>query len=107
MTAFAERLRVARARARHTMRSLAEVCDCTPQAVKKWEDGSAMPDSRRFIALCGALDVSAEWLFCPDPLDFRSTDTAPQGRHAKYWVRQALMEIRQEDLLPPEQGGAA
>lgn len=96
---FAERLRAARGRARKTLRDIASVCDVSPQAVKKWEDGTAMPDSRRFIALCKLLDVSAEWLFCPDSLDFHSTDTAPQGRHAKYWVREAIAEMRESGEL--------
>lgn len=93
---FPERLAAARGRFRITLRDISEACDCTPQAVKRWEDGKAMPDSRRFLALCSLLDVSAEWLFCPDPLDFHSTEDAPQGRHAKYWVRAALAELADE-----------
>ena len=94
-----ERLRVARARARKTLRDVARACGCTPQAVKKWEDNTAMPDSAKFIALCRLLDVSSEWLICQDPLDFHSTQTAPQGRHAKYWVREAIGELRESGFL--------
>lgn len=94
-----ERLRVARARARLTLRDVAKECGCTPQAVKKWEDDEAMPDSRKFLAICGLLDVSAEWLMDGAPLDFHSTDQAPQGRHAKYWVREAVAEMRELGLL--------
>lgn len=96
---FAERLRAARGRSRKTLRDVAAVCEVTPQAVKKWEDGAAMPDSRRLIALTKLLNVSVEWLFCPDALDFHSTDNAPQGRHAKYWVREAIAELKEEGLL--------
>lgn len=96
-----ERIRVARARAKMTMRDLAEECDCTPQAVLKWEQDKAMPDSRRFIALCGALDVSPDWLMDDAPLDFRSTDRAPEGRHAKYWIREAIAELQSEGILWP------
>ena len=94
-----ERIRTARARARLTMRGLAERCGCTPQAVKKWEDNEAMPDSRKFIAMCAALDVSAEWLMSAEPLDFHSTPNAPQGRHALYWVREAITELRKAGYL--------
>lgn len=94
-----ERVRVARARARMTLRDVAEVCGCSPQAVKKWEDDTAMPDSRKLIAMVRAFDVSAEWLTCLDPLDFHSTEPAPQGRHAKYWVREAIAELREIGLI--------
>lgn len=94
-----ERLRVARARARMTLRDVAKECNCTAQAVKKWEDDSAMPDSRKFIILCKILDVSSEWLMAGTPLDFHSTDDAPQGRHAKYWVREAIAEMQELGLI--------
>ncbi len=94
-----ERLRVARARARMTMRDVADACGCSPQAVLKWENDTAMPDSSKFITLCRILDVSAEWLIAGEPLDFHSTETAPQGRHAKYWVREAVAELREEGFL--------
>lgn len=94
-----ERLRVARARARLTMADVARACGRTAQAVKKWEHDETMPDSRKFLVLCGLLDVSPEWLVDGAPLDFRSTETAPQGRHAKYWVREAIAEMRELGLL--------
>ena len=95
-----ERLRVARARARLSMSALGAVCGCTAQAVKKWEANEAMPSSSKFIAICAALDVSAEWLIDGTPLDFHSTETAPQGRHAKYWVREAIAELRETGVMP-------
>jgi len=96
---FGERLRVARARQRLTLRDVAFVCGCTAQAVNKWEDGSAMPDSGKFIKLIALLDVSAEWLMAATPLDFHSTDEAPQGRHAKYWVHEAVAELKEQGFL--------
>lgn len=94
-----ERLRVARARAKLSMADVGRECECTAQAVKKWEHDEAMPDSRRFIKLCGLFDVSPEWLMDGSPLDFHSTNKAPQGRHAKYWVREALEEMINEGLV--------
>jgi transcriptional regulator with XRE-family HTH domain len=81
------------------MRSLGEAVGVTAQAIKRLEHDETMPSSKTFIALCKHLDVSAEWLMDTRPLDFHSTDTAPQGRHAKYWVREALAEMRAEGLI--------
>lgn len=94
-----ERLRVARARAGLTMAQVAKECGCTAQAVMKWEHDRAMPDSKKFLKLCGLLDVSAEWLMDAEPLDFHSTERAPQGRHAKYWAREAIAEMRELGLV--------
>lgn len=93
-----ERLRAARGRARLTLRDVASACGVTPQAVNKWEDDTAMPTSEKFMALCSLLDVSAEWLIA-GPLDFHSTEKAPQGVHAKYWVREAIEELREIGFL--------
>lgn len=90
---FGERLRVARARARKTLRDVAGEIGVTAQAVKKYEDNVCMPNSAAFVSLCQSLDVSPEWLMDSTPLDFRSTASAPQGRHAKYWVREAIAEL--------------
>lgn len=87
-----ERFKAARARAGYTMKAVADMCGVTPQAVKKWEDGKAMPSSARLSRICAAFDCSVEWIMCTDPLDFKSTEQAPQGRHAKYWVREAMDE---------------
>lgn len=95
LTPFAERLCAARGRSRLTLRDIGTHCSVSPQAVKKWLDGSAMPDSRNFIALCKLLDCSAEWLMDGGYLDFHSTETAPNGKHAKYWVRHAIAELRE------------
>lgn len=88
-----ERLRAARGRARKTLREVSAVCDVTPQAIKKYEDDQAMPRSSVLVEICKCLDVSAEWLLAGKPLDFHSTETAPQGRHAKYWVREAIADL--------------
>lgn len=96
---FAERLIAARCRAGHTMKSAGALAGLTAQAYMKYERGKAMPNSRTLITLCREFDCSMEWLLHPAPLDFHSTDTAPQGRHAKYWVREAVAELRETGLL--------
>ena len=93
-----ERLRAARGRARKTLRDVAAACGVTPQAVKKWEDDTAMPASSKIVALCKCLDCSIEWIM-DGPLDFHSTPSAPQGVHAKYWVRHAIAELIEQGLL--------
>ena len=77
------------------MRSLGDAVGVTPQAIKRFEHDETMPSSKTFISLCKHLDVSPEWLMDGRPLDFHSTETAPQGRHAKYWVREAIAELRE------------
>ena len=81
-----------------TLRDVATACNVSPQAVHKWEDDTAMPSSARFVTLCNLLNVSAEWLIA-GPLDFHSTETAPQGVHAKYWVREAIAELREQGVI--------
>lgn len=94
-----ERLRVARARKNLALADLARECGCSAQAVMKWEKDICMPDSTKFVKLCEVLDASPEWMMDANPLDFRSTDLAPQGRHAKYWVREAIAELRELGLM--------
>ena len=96
-THFAERFAAARGRKRLTLRQIAEECGVTPQAVKKWEGGDCYPSSSALITFARMADCSVEWLMEGRPLDFFSTEDAPQGRHAKYWVRAALEEIREQD----------
>lgn len=95
-----ERIRVARARKQLTLRDVADACGCSYMLVHKWENGKTMPNSGHLLSLCELLDVSAEWLISAEPLDFHSTETAPQGKHAKYWVRQAIAELREEEATP-------
>lgn len=102
---FGERLTVAMARKRVTMKHLGEKCGATAQAVFKWTHEEAMPSSGKLLVICKELDCSIEWLFAPEPLDFHSTETAPQGRHAKYWVREAIGELCEQGLL--HKGGHA
>ena len=93
-----ERLRAARGRARKTLRDVARACGCSAQAVKKLEDDMAMPSSAKLIAICRLLDVSMEWIL-DGKLDFHSAERAPQGVHAKYWVREAIAELKEQGLL--------
>ena len=96
---FAERLIVARIRAGYTMQSAAKLVGITPQAYMKYEHDKSMPNSSTLVAFCRAFDCSMEWLLHPTPLDFHSTELAPQGLHAKYWVRAAIAELKNQGLI--------
>lgn len=98
-SAFAERLRAVIAARRARRPELARLCGVTPQAVQKWCDGAAMPSSGSFLTICKHLNCSAEWLLYGHALDFHGTQTAPDGKHAKYWVREALAELKEQGLL--------
>lgn len=98
-TPFAERLRAIMGAKRLTLRTIANACNVTPQAVHKWTDGRAMPSSGNLLAICKLGGCSIEWLLFPHHLDWESAETAPQGRHAKYWVREAIAELKEEGLL--------
>lgn len=93
-----ERLRAARGRSRKTLRDVAQACGCSAQAVKKWEDDTTTPASSKLIILCRILDVSMEWML-GGKLDFHSAERAPQGVHAKYWVREAIAELKEQGIL--------
>lgn len=98
-TPFAERLRSLMGARRLTMRGIADACGKTPQAVHKWCHGVSMPSSGDMLTICEMGNCSMEWLFSPKPLDWESTNEAPQGRHAKYWVREAVAELKEQGLL--------
>jgi len=92
------RLRVARARMNYSMRELGGKLDVSANMVKKYEHDESMPSSSVLMAMCRELDVSVEWLLSAEPLDFRSTEHAPQGRHAKYWVQEAFDQLSDHPL---------
>lgn len=61
-TAFATRLKEARETARLTMAQLGVAVGVSPQAVFKWESGTAMPGSDRLSRLAIALGVPVQYL---------------------------------------------
>lgn len=96
---FAERLRAVMGAKKLTLRAVGKECGVSAQAVKKWCDGVSMPSSGRVITICKMGGCTLEWLFAQEPMDWESSETAPQGRHAKYWVREAIAELKDEGLL--------
>lgn len=98
-TSISERIRAARGRSGLTLKDVASKCEVSSQLVCKWEHGQSFPNSSCLIVMSKILDCSVEWLLDPSPLDFHSTETAPQGKHAKYWVRAVLEELAEEAAL--------
>jgi transcriptional regulator with XRE-family HTH domain len=93
---ISERIKVIRAARNKTMADMADICGCTAQLICKWEAGTSHPNSSALLAIAKELDCSLEWLLDATPLDFHSTGTAPQGKHAKYWVRAVLDELAEQ-----------
>ena len=98
-TPFAQRLRCVMGVRQLTMREIGEACGVTAQAVHRWVHGAAMPPASALTTICGLGGCSMEWLLYPHFLDLESTSDAPQGRHAKYWVRETIAELKEEGLL--------
>lgn len=87
--AFADRLRLARARAGLSLAALAERLEpkVTPQAINKYERGEMMPSSSVLMGLARALDVSLDFLMSSqvvalDGVDFRQRASASEREKA-------------------------
>jgi len=90
---ISERIRAARGRSGLTLKELAAKCGVSANLAFKWEHDQSVPNSSCLVTMSKVLDCSMEWLMDSGPLDFHSTEKAPQGKHAKYWVREALYEL--------------
>lgn len=65
---YAARLSLARTRKGYTQADLAFRIGQHPSLVSHYENGSRMPSLANLVALCDALDVSADWLLGRVPL---------------------------------------
>ena len=75
---FAERLRVARAKAGVSSAEIARRCKVSPQAVSKWERGLMCPRSSHLLTICELCGCSLEWLMTQEPVDVRAP-SAPRA----------------------------
>ena len=86
---FYERIFSARKAKGYSQEDLAEIVNVSRQAVSKWETGDAMPDMEKCIALCEALDLSAEFLLLG-----KETPTAPPApKRSLRWLGAALLAV--------------
>lgn len=93
--AFGQRVRAAMAVARVSRQDVARACKISPQAVQRWCDGTAYPESSKLMTFCEMTGCSVEWLLWPHPVDVRSTDWAINGVHIKHIVRATLDDLAQ------------
>lgn len=82
---FSTRLHRARKAAGLSLRDLAERVGVSHAAIKKYEDGAAMPSSDILIGLSRALKVRTEYFFRPDPvalegIEYRKRSSLPKKR---------------------------
>lgn len=82
---FSIRLHRARKAAGLSLRDLAESVGVSHAAIKKYEDGVAMPSSDILIRLSRTLKVRSEYFFRPDPvtlvgIEYRKHSTLPKKR---------------------------
>ncbi len=82
---FSTRLHRARKAAGLSLRDLGERVGVSHAAIKKYEDGAAMPSSDILIGLSRALKVRTEYFFRPDPvalegIEYRKRSSLPKKR---------------------------
>lgn len=82
---FAVRLHQARKAAGLSLRALAETVGLSHAAIKKYEDGDAMPSSDVLVKLARALGVRSEWFFRPmtfslEEVKYRKRSNLPAKR---------------------------
>lgn len=61
-SALASSLRALRLHSRLPLRVLSDLCEVTPQAVSRWENGSAEPSYAALIKLCDFYNVTLDSL---------------------------------------------
>lgn len=82
---FSTRLQRARKAAGLSLRDLGERVGVSHAAIKKYEDGAAMPSSDILIGLSRSLKVRTEYFFRPDPvalegIEYRKRSSLPKKR---------------------------
>lgn len=105
---FAIRLQQARKAAGLSLRSLADDIGLSHAAIKKYEDGNAMPSSDVLIKLARALDVRSEWFFRPvtvalEKVEYRKRSSLPAKRleSITHKIRDMIeRRLELEKLLP-------
>ena len=105
--AFSDVLRNLRRKNDMTQEELAEALDMSPQAVSRWETGTAFPDSTVIRKLAYLFDVTTDYLLEVDPdrvkrdvgnLILKTDEMNPQ--EAAQMLRDALKEYpRNKELI--------
>lgn len=66
---FSQRLRVARAASKKTLRDVSTALGISAQAVSKWEAGHCYPRASELTRACQYLGCSLDWIMTPEPVD--------------------------------------
>ena len=79
---FSQRFKSARLKAGLSLQALADKISesVSKQAISKYEQGKAMPDSKKMIALAQALDVKVEYFFRPARINIELSEPAYRKR---------------------------
>ena len=79
---FAQRFKSARLKAGLSLQALADKINVpiTKQAISKYEQGKAIPDSKKMIDLAKALNVKLEYFFRPARINIKLSDPAYRKR---------------------------
>ncbi len=98
---FAQRFRSARLKAGLSLQALANRISesVSKQAISKYEQGKAMPDSKKMIALAKALDVKLEYFFRPARINIELSEPAYRKRSSMSNKRLNAIRENVRDLV--------
>jgi len=89
MLSFGERLKLARKEKKLTQKQLALLINAKHNSISNWENNQNKPDPDTIEQICGALDISPNWLLgYPEIEKAPSTDTVAEA--IKLYVSQKL-----------------
>ncbi len=98
---FAQRFKSARLKAGLSLQALADKISesISKQAISKYEQGKAIPDSKKMIALAKALDVKLEYFFRPARINIELSEPAYRKRSSMSKKRLETIRENVRDLI--------
>ena len=91
---FGSKLAECRRNKNFTQEELANRLGVTPQALSKWENGLSSPDISMICAICGVLDVSADYLLGTGNGKFAENEDANGWQKAWNSLRNCLEQLK-------------
>ena len=98
---FAKRFKSARLMSGLSLQALADKIgeSITKQAINKYEQGKAMPDSKKMIELAKALDVKLDYFFRPSRAEINLSEPAYRKRSTMSKKKLAMIHESARDLV--------
>ena len=98
---FAQRFKSARLKAGLSLQALANKISesISRQAISKYEQGKAIPDSKKMIDLANALDVKLEYFFRPARINIELSEPAFRKRYSMSKKRMETIRENVRDLV--------